>query len=155
MMRPPRGCLRAHQGEGRAAAEKDAGEVGVDRPMPGVQFQLVDGHRRGTDAGIVEQQVQAAVGVADAGEQRLDAGGIGDVAGYRQGFAALLPGFFGERLQGFGAAGGKDHAEAVLQQTEGDSAADAPWEAPVTRAMGWAVVMGGPWAGEEPSKASR
>ena len=93
--------------------------------MPGVQLQFVDGHRRGADAGVVEQQVQAAVGLADAGEERLDTGGIGDVAGYRQGFAALLPGFCGEGLQRFGATGGEDHAKAVLQQAEGDGAADA------------------------------
>ncbi|BBU43822.1 hypothetical protein PPTS312_17370 [Pseudomonas putida] len=61
----------------------------------------------------------------DGGEQLRDALFVTHVSGYGQGFTARCLYLFDHRLQWLYTAPGKDQAEAIFQQGEGDGAADA------------------------------
>src|SRR3546814_1866924 len=72
--------LALHQPEGAARAEEHAVQVDVDHLLPGAPGELTEVGRRHVGAGVVEQQVEAAEVLVDAGEHPLDGIGIADVA---------------------------------------------------------------------------
>ena len=87
MMRPPLGSWILHQAEGTLGAEEHAGQINVDHPLPILEGELVEGHAPSTGAGIVEQDIQAAVGLLHLGEERIDRGGIGHIGGHGEAMA--------------------------------------------------------------------
>ena len=123
MMRPPLGVLRLHDLDGFLRADEDAGEVGVDHLLPGLQRQLFHRHRGRADAGVVEQQVEPAEVLLDPREQRLDRFRIADVGRHRQGLG--VAGFLGGLLELVGAAAGQHHRIAVAGQRKRHRLADA------------------------------
>ncbi|BFO20053.1 hypothetical protein SHKM778_64410 [Streptomyces sp. KM77-8] len=67
-------------GDGGLAAQEDGGEVDLLDALPGVEPRLQDGVVVGRgDPGVVEGDVDAAVGVPGGPEQCLDLLGVGDV----------------------------------------------------------------------------
>ena len=117
--------LRLHDLDRFLRAQEHAGEVGIDDLLPGLVGQVLERHRRRADAGIVEQDVEAAEGLLGLGEQRLDRRGIADVGGDGEALGAgrlsLAHGLF----QLVRAASGEDGGVALLHQRQCDSLADA------------------------------
>ena len=106
------------------AAEEEGFGVDVHHAVP-VGFGDVDGVVVGAEAGVVDEDVEAAVVALGGGEDGFYFVEVGDVAGEGVGFAAgfldfLLEGFeFGE------VAGGEGDFGAGLGEGEGEAAADA------------------------------
>ena len=74
-------ALLAHVGQRRLAAQVDAGQVDLLHPAPGVELGVQDRvvvRRR--DPGVVERDVDAAVGLLRRREQEVDLLLVGDVA---------------------------------------------------------------------------
>ena len=79
MIRPPCGCWLSHHPERLAGAEERAGQVHRDHLVPRVELEGVDVDVRGSDARVVEQQVDPAVPLDDRVEQVAHARLVGDV----------------------------------------------------------------------------
>jgi len=62
--------LLLHHAEGMLGAQKGAGQVGLHDAHPLLVGQLLETDAAGADPGIVEQEVDAAVGVFHRGEQQ-------------------------------------------------------------------------------------
>ncbi len=72
--------LLEHVGQRRLAAQVDAGQVDLLHPAPGVEVGVEDRVVLGRgDAGVVERDVDRAVGVLRGPEQRVDLVLVGDV----------------------------------------------------------------------------
>jgi hypothetical protein len=119
------GPLAAHDPEGLAGAEEGAGEVHGDHGLPLGQGDLVRVAGRGPGAGVVEQQVDAAVPLDRPVEQGPHRRLVGDVGRDRVEQADQPGAPLGHRLEGSGPAAGQDHRPAVGGQGDGDGGADA------------------------------
>ena len=111
--------LRLHQPDGGAGAEEHPGEVDLDGGPPVGDGDVVDLAGRAERAGVVDQQVQPAPGVAHRGEGLVDVPLVGDVGGQNEDGAA------GSRRplqRGAGAAEQRDRPP-VVGQGPGDGAA--------------------------------
>ena len=102
----------------------DHGQVGVDRPLPGV---VVDG-------GVVDQDVQPAVALADLPRGNGDAGRVGDVEGKRLGVDSA-----GGGRRRIGRTGGEQHNVTQLGELAAHLAAD-PAIAPGNQRNGAHIV---------------
>ena len=89
-IRPPRGDLTLHDPERLAGAEEGAGQVRVDDVRPLLDGELLERDGRSADAGVVEEQVEAAEAGLHLGEGPLDGGRAADVALERDRAAAEL-----------------------------------------------------------------
>ena len=103
-------------------AEERARQVDLDDRSPLVDRELFERYRRGSDARVVEEQVEPAEARLDRREEGLDRGRIGDVADVCQrlaldGCSRLL-----ERLE---PAAGNDDGPAGPPELACDRAADA------------------------------
>ena len=81
-MRPPLGTLGFHDLDGLLGAQERAGEVHIHHRRPLLEGEVLHGHRRGTHAGVVEQEVEApAERLSHLGEQALHIVGPAHVSG--------------------------------------------------------------------------
>jgi hypothetical protein len=114
------GALRwAQQGQGGARAQDGAAQVDRDHRVDFLDADLLQGAAP-VDAGVVDQDVEAAEAVGDRVEQRRDAAGIADVGTdcdgpARQGCGKLLA----------GRPVGHDHGRALARKPFGRGKADA------------------------------
>ena len=65
-------ALLFHHAIGGLRAEKHASQIDVDHRLPFFVGEIFEQNARGIGAGVVEQHVNAAVGVAGFAEQRVD-----------------------------------------------------------------------------------
>jgi hypothetical protein len=92
-------ALVLHDPERVLRAQEHACQVRVDDGAPRLERQILDRDGRRTPAGIVEEQIQPAIGLARLPEQVLDIVRQGHVAGHDKGAAGLsLGGHLVERL---------------------------------------------------------
>ena len=117
--------LRFHHAEGRAGAEKYAGQVGVDDGTPIFDAELVNVDWRPTAPGVIEQHIEAAIALANRIEERGDARRVAHITGNGKRVRAALPRLVGEFIERCLAASGQHHAIAVFKQPERRRAADA------------------------------
>ena len=74
--------LALHHAEGMLGAEKRARQVGRDDIRPLLEGQILERDAASAGASIVEQEIDAAVGLFDLIKQRSDRARIGDVSRY-------------------------------------------------------------------------
>ncbi len=144
-------ALAAHVRDGGLAAQVDGGEVDLLDPLPGLQAGLQDGVVVGRgDAGVVEGDVDAAVGVVRRLEQRLDLLGVGDVDLDEEpadlvggGFAAGFVDVGADDLRALGgeAAGGGEADAAAGSGDDGGTADQAAANGGVGHCAGPSVLM--------------
>ena len=120
-IRPPRGDLALHDPERLAGAEEGAGQVRVDDVRPLLDGELLERDGRSADAGVVEEEVEAAEAGLHLGEGPLDGGGDADVALERDRAAAELG---GRGLESGHGAAGKNDREAGVGERGGDRPPD-------------------------------
>ena len=116
--------LVLHHPERLLHAEEHAGQVDVHDVPPLLDGQVLEWYARGADAGVVEQQVQAAEGLLRLREQRLHRLRIAHVGRHRQrprACARVLHGL----LQRILAPSRERDAVPVLQERERYALADA------------------------------
>ena len=89
-------------------AVEDAVEVDVDDLLPVGDLQVRNVLLRADDAGVVEGQVQCAVGLLGEGDGRLCVLGVGDIRLEGGGRAAGLGDLLGDLLRGFEVDVGQD-----------------------------------------------
>src|SRR3954466_13737686 len=82
---PAARILRLHDLKGFLRAQEDAGQVNIHDRLPFLEGNILERRWR-TDAGIVEQEVEAAERVLDLRKQRSHRGWISDVGGNSKGF---------------------------------------------------------------------
>ena len=87
--------------------------------------QVFQGNGRRADAGVVEEQVQAAEPFPGGGEEVGHAVGLADVAGHCQHTAGSVAGHGYGLLQKLGAATGQGHGVTLGGQCQGGAAANA------------------------------
>jgi hypothetical protein len=109
---------------GLLRAEERTGEVDVDHALPVGQLEFLEGHGRSVPAGVVDQEVEPAVGLADGGEQGLHRSRVGDVGGDGEAVVTGGPELAGEVVQRLWASPREHHGPAVARQREGDGAPD-------------------------------
>lgn len=117
--------MPAHQPEGRACAQENAGDIGVDHIFPTIHGQFVHGNRGRIHTGVVEQQVQPAEAPFDVVEQGLYAFGVPNVCGHGQRLLARSLGRFGHGRQRLRPSASEYDMKSVLQEPERDTATDA------------------------------
>jgi hypothetical protein len=96
--------LRLHQHERLLRAQEDGGQVDVDDGLPLLHRELLERDRRRAGAGVVEEDVEAAVLLLDGGEERLDGGRIGGVGRHDEDAVGAIAGGGARRLERVGAA---------------------------------------------------
>ena len=116
MMRPPRGILSLHQSHRPLGTQEGTGEVGVDGTPPLLEGQLVQRNCRGTDTGIVEQQIEPAEPLVDGCEQRVDTGNIADIGGMHHRVRRNQRSGLGEGIR---TAAGQHDGEPICGQADG------------------------------------
>ena len=117
--------LILHDPEGLLRAEEGTRQVDVHHGLPLLGRQLFEEHRGRPGPGVVEQQVQAAVGCLRFREEALDLRCDTHVRGHDQQPVRGIAGIGHGRLQGFFSPAREDHAVACVQKRQGTGLADA------------------------------
>ena len=106
--------LALHHAERVLGAQERTGQIDVHHVRPLLERQVLDRDVAGADAGVVEQQIDPAVGLLHGLEQRCDRPGVGDIGRYHQHARRRGVGQGRGFLQHRAAAAGEDHRKPVL-----------------------------------------
>jgi hypothetical protein len=106
-------------------AVEDAGEVDLDDLFPIGDVDFVDVDQDRSDSGVVERDVQAAVGRDRMVDDALHVVEAGDVGGDRRGLGVGVSNLGGDAFGGIGVAVGDDDARAVGGESLGGRLAEA------------------------------
>ena len=71
--------LLLHQPERVLRAEERPGQVGLDHGPPGLGVEVLERDGRRVDAGVVEQEIEAAKAILDLAEERGDRLRVADI----------------------------------------------------------------------------
>src|SRR4029077_1921058 len=109
---------------GFTGAENQAQNVGVEM-LPEIFFADIFERLEFIHAGVVDEDIELAVGLLGFGEQPIDVGWLGNVGLHRNGFAARA-GYFGYDAISVFLAGGiiDDHRRAFARELLRDGGAD-------------------------------
>ncbi len=114
-----------HDPESLLGAQERPGQIGGNYRIPGRYRQLLQGHGRRRDAGIVEQYIEASERTAGPGKQCLHGGRIAHIADHGKAVLAAVPGRNQHRAQWFLPAPRQHHPEAIGQKRQRHRATDA------------------------------
>lgn len=116
--------LVLHDLEGFLGAQERAGQDRADHRLPALERQFLD-RRRSAKPGIVEQDVEPAIGLLGPGEECVYRIGIADIGRHAECFALGALDLADNRLQRLRPAAGDDDRKPLLGQRQCRGLADA------------------------------